>query len=408
MAVEAPAKHVFDFDDDDDDGPVVFKRINNLSSKKNELNSEIKKASSQRSDGHSGSRASYVQASNGQSSNSQKNKAIPSSKSLPVRSPILSPKASTSSARTSPVKSPVANFKTPASLNDHSKQALKQNKCNVVKEEKSPIKGATEANSDDDDDLQPLSGWLRGISNQGTKGVSTSSTAQSHRLVPKTEIKGSTEDPDDEAPLSVRFNMKSSAGTSSSKLYDSDEKKPLASKGEQNGSTVKGKQEKSSMLSGKRPLDKGNSSDQSSAKRPKISDTPTAMKSKQLAVKAEKADKEDDDDIPISQRIKKSTPTNSKTSSMKQKAAKVVSSSLKKLNKKSKKEFKNSKYIKSTKVSPSSGDGQKKWSTLVHNGVIFPPPFKPHGIKLLYDGRPVDLTPEQEEVYICHNIYMLL
>ncbi|MBA0561599.1 hypothetical protein Golob_018410, partial [Gossypium lobatum] len=359
---------------------------------------EIKKASSQRSDGHSGSRASYVQASNGQSSSSQKNKAFPSSKSLPVRSPILSPKASTSSARTSPVKSPVANFKTPASLNDHSKQALKQNKCNVVNEGKSPIKGATEANSDDDDDLQPLSAQLKGISNQGTKGASTSSTAQSHRLVSKTEIKGSTKDPDDEAPLSVRFNMKSSAGTSSSKLYDSDEKKPLASNSEQKCSTVKGKQEKSSMLSGKRPLDKGNSSDQSSAKKPKISDTPTAMKSKQLTVKAEKADEDDDDDIPISQRIKKSPPTNSKTSSMKQKAAKVVSSSLKKLNKKSKKEFKNSKYIKSTKVSPSSGDGQKKWSTLVHNGVIFPPPYKPHGIKLLYDGRPIDLTPEQEEV----------
>ncbi|MFQ6635324.1 hypothetical protein Gotur_011891 [Gossypium turneri] len=401
MAVEAPAKHVFDFDDDDDDeGPVVFKRNNTLSSKQNQLNSEIKKASSQRSDGHSGSRAFYVQASNGQSSSSQKNKAFPSSKSPPVRSPILSPKASTSSARTSPVKSPVANFKTPASLNDHSKQALKQNKCNVVNEGKSPIKGATVANSDDDDDLQPLSARLKGNSNQGTKGASTSSTAQSHRLVSKTEIKGSTKDPDDEAPLSVRFNMKSSAGTSSSKLYDSDEKKPLASNSEQKCSTVKGKREKSSMLSGKRPLDKGNCSDQSSAKKPKISDTPTAMKSKQLTVKAEKekADEDDDDDIPISQRIKKSPPSNSKTSSMKQKVAKVVSSSLKKLNKKSKKEFKNSKYIKSTKVSPSSGDGQKKWSTLVHNGVIFPPPYKPHGIKLLYDGRPIDLTPEQEEV----------
>ncbi|KAK8633504.1 hypothetical protein V6N13_014349 [Hibiscus sabdariffa] len=388
MAVEAPAKHVFDFDDEDEDGPIVFKRKNTLSSKQNRSNSEIKKASSKRSDGHSGSRASDVKASKVQSSNAQKDKAIPSSKSPPVRLPILSPKASASSAKT-------ANFKTQASLNDQSKHTLKKNMCTVVKEEKSPIKGTTETDSDDDDDSPPLSARLKGISTQGNKGVSTSSNAQSHRLVPKTEVKGSTEDPDDEAPLSARFNMKSSTGTSSPKLSGSVETKPLASKTEQNGSTMKDKQEKSSMLSGKRPLDKGNSSDQSSAKKPKISDTPTAMKSKQVAMKAEKDD-EDDDQIPISQRMKKSNPI-SKTS-MKQKATKVVSSSLKKINNKSKKEFKNSKYIKSSKVSPSSGDGQKKWSTLVHNGVIFPPPYKPHGIKMLYEARPVDLTPEQEEV----------
>ncbi|KAK8501727.1 hypothetical protein V6N12_002463 [Hibiscus sabdariffa] len=244
----------------------------------------------------------------------------------------------------------------------------------VVKEEQSPIKGTTEIDSDDDDDSQPLSVRLKGISSQGNKGVSTSSNAQSHWSVPKTEVKGSIEDPDDEAPLSARFNMKSSTGTSSPKPHGSVEKIPLASKTEQNGSTMKDKQEKSSMLSGKRPLDKGNSSDQSSAKKPKISDTPTAMKSKQVAVKAEKDD-EDDDHIPISQRMKKSTPV-SKTS-MKQKATNVVSS-LKKIN--------------------ILVMGRKSGVPWFINGVIFPPPYKPHGIKMVYEARPVDLTPEQEEV----------
>ncbi|KAK8712399.1 hypothetical protein V6N13_147639 [Hibiscus sabdariffa] len=513
MAVEAPAKYVSDFDDEYEDVPMVFKRNNTLSLKQIRL--------SQKSDAHSGSQASNVKASNGQSSNALKNKAIPSSKSPPVRLPILSPKASTSSAKTSSAKSPVACFKTPTSSNDQSKQALKQNMSTVVKEDKSTITCTTETDSDHGDS-QPLSVRLKGISTRGNIGASTSGNAQSHRLVPQAEVKGSTEDPDDEASLSARFNMKSSTGTLSSKLYDSDEKKRMASKTEQNGSTMKDKQENSSILSGKRLLDKGNSSDQSSAKRPKISDTPTTMKSKQetsdekkpmaskteqngstmklkqenssilsckrlldkgnasdqssakrpkisdtpttmktkqensdekksvaskteqngstmkdkqenssilsgkrlldkgnssyqssakrpkisdtpttmkskqLAVKSEKDD-EDDDHIPISQRMKMSTPV-SKTSSMKQKATKGVSSSLKKINKKSKKEFKNSKYIKSSRVSPSSGDGQKKWSTLVHNGVIFPPPYKPHGIKMLYEGRPVDLTPEQQEV----------
>lgn len=39
-----------------------------------------------------------------------------------------------------------------------------------------------------------------------------------------------------------------------------------------------------------------------------------------------------------------------------------------------------------------------KWNTLEHGGVLFPPEYAPHGVKLKYDGIPVDLTPEQEEV----------
>ncbi|KAL6080480.1 DNA topoisomerase I [Balamuthia mandrillaris] len=39
-----------------------------------------------------------------------------------------------------------------------------------------------------------------------------------------------------------------------------------------------------------------------------------------------------------------------------------------------------------------------KWRTLEHNGVLFPPAYRPHGAKMLYDGEPVELTAEQEEV----------
>ncbi|KAK9269439.1 hypothetical protein L1049_001213 [Liquidambar formosana] len=95
--------------------------------------------------------------------------------------------------------------------------------------------------------------------------------------------------------------------------------------------------------------------------------------------------------------MKKSGSSDSKSLPAKQKVTKVVSSSFKKTTKKSKKVTKKSKYSKSTKMLPSSGEGQK-WNTLVHNGVIFPPPYKPHGVKMLYKGKPVDLTPQQEEV----------
>jgi DNA topoisomerase-1 len=40
----------------------------------------------------------------------------------------------------------------------------------------------------------------------------------------------------------------------------------------------------------------------------------------------------------------------------------------------------------------------KKWKTLSHNGVVFPKEYEPHGVKMLYDGKPVELNAEQEEV----------
>jgi DNA topoisomerase-1 len=38
-----------------------------------------------------------------------------------------------------------------------------------------------------------------------------------------------------------------------------------------------------------------------------------------------------------------------------------------------------------------------QWSTMEHAGVSFPEPYVPHGIKMRYDGKPIDLTPVQEE-----------
>ena len=49
---------------------------------------------------------------------------------------------------------------------------------------------------------------------------------------------------------------------------------------------------------------------------------------------------------------------------------------------------------------PTKGDGTKKWETLEHNGVVFPPPYEPlpKNVKMRYDGVPVTLAPEAEEV----------
>nr|KYP42068.1 DNA topoisomerase 1 [Cajanus cajan] len=165
------------------------------------------------------------------------------------------------------------------------------------------------------------------------------------------------------------------------------------------------KQDKPSSLPAKRPLDNSNSL-HPSVKKPKVSDPAASIKKKPIPVKHElKAEEDDDDDIPISQRLKKSSMSGDKSSSTKKvlsKVNKVNKSGSKPFKKQAKKTFKkagkDSEYSKSTKLLPSSGDGQKKWTTLVHNGVIFPPPYQPHGVKMLFKGRPVDLTPEQEEV----------
>jgi DNA topoisomerase-1 len=49
---------------------------------------------------------------------------------------------------------------------------------------------------------------------------------------------------------------------------------------------------------------------------------------------------------------------------------------------------------------PSKGDGTKKWVTLEHNGVVFPPEYEPlpKNVKLIYDGVPVTLHKDAEEV----------
>lgn len=49
---------------------------------------------------------------------------------------------------------------------------------------------------------------------------------------------------------------------------------------------------------------------------------------------------------------------------------------------------------------PTKGDGTIKWTTLQHGGVVFPPAYEPlpKNVQLRYDGVPVTMAPEAEEV----------
>jgi len=41
---------------------------------------------------------------------------------------------------------------------------------------------------------------------------------------------------------------------------------------------------------------------------------------------------------------------------------------------------------------------KEKWNTLEHHGVSFFPGYEPHGVKLLFKGKPIDIRPEVEEI----------
>lgn len=380
MAVEAFAKTnlMEDMEDDDDDVPLVFKR-SSTTSKQNQSNS-----SSQKQDGRSGRQVSDVRSPNGQSSSGHKLKTVTSSKASPGYSPLTSPKASPSSSRTSHAP----NSKPSSSAGNQAKNVDQQS--NVTRESKQAVEPKSEPNdeAEDSDDDKPLrarlpSGLSKSNSIHANKVLGTSTSVHKSRPPKK-------EDSDDDIPLASRFQTKPNAGASTSKFTNSEEVKP---KFRPNGLP-------SATVLSKRPPGDVKSAPQASVKKPRLSDVSTPVSSKQPFVKTEKKteddDDDDEDDVPLSQRPKKAAVASaSKVSSIK-KATKVVSQSMKK----TKKKFKKTKYSKSSKVQPSSGEGQK-WTTLEHNGVIFPPPYKPHGVKMLYKGKPVDLTPEQEEVSIC-------
>lgn len=42
-------------------------------------------------------------------------------------------------------------------------------------------------------------------------------------------------------------------------------------------------------------------------------------------------------------------------------------------------------------------NNESKWTTFKHNGVLFPEPYVPHGIPLIYDGNKIILKPDSEE-----------
>ena len=111
------------------------------------------------------------------------------------------------------------------------------------------------------------------------------------------------------------------------------------------------------------------------------------------AKKVKKEESDDEDDIPLRKKAPlKKTPKKEAASPAKGKGKAKKEES----NDEDGDEEEEYKWWEDT----AKGDGTIKWTTLEHNGVVFPPEYEPlpKGVKMLYDGVPVTLAKEAEEI----------
>ncbi|XP_042474493.1 DNA topoisomerase 1 beta-like isoform X1 [Zingiber officinale] len=411
--------------EEDDDAPIIFRRSNSLL-KQGHSTSSLKKTTAQKDS--SSIFHQFVQ--NDSSSHKQNATSLPKASSekpmagsnigslLPAQSTNSSHDKLTTNDRRPKHEDELSDSDDdkPLSHRHNSVSAIVQRKCSVDSEkthihsshlivegrstEKMDLVDNPTIKSENSDDDKPLSVKYSGVINRSAFSHAAEapqkpkpSSLKSMKLTSNTSEE--TDDSEDAKPLLSRF-QSNVIGVSSAKVSNGPEK-PLSSKLKLNGSNKKGISSKTTAPKGgeKRPLSDANPAESSSSKKAKLTGTSVSAKVKQ-EVSVSKESKEDDNDhTPIAQRMKKSPSSNS-ASINQNTLLKTASSSFKKSNLTMNKK-RDSKFSKSLKAPVGSG-GEQKWTTLQHNGVIFPPLYKPHGIKMLYKGQPVDLTPEQEEV----------
>jgi DNA topoisomerase-1 len=128
-------------------------------------------------------------------------------------------------------------------------------------------------------------------------------------------------------------------------------------------------------------------------------DVPLAKKKKAKATNGVKAVKaESDSDAPLSRKapVKKTTAKVKPEASTPAKKGKVKKEKATDQDQEAEAEEDEYRWWED----PTKGDGTKKWTTLEHNGVIFPPEYEPlpSHVKMEYDGVPVTLHQDAEEI----------
>ncbi|CAK4031380.1 DNA topoisomerase 1 [Lecanosticta acicola] len=128
-------------------------------------------------------------------------------------------------------------------------------------------------------------------------------------------------------------------------------------------------------------------------------DVPLAKKKATAKQQAKKIKKEesDDDDKPLAKKAKKAAPARKTTVKKEETPAKKGKGKVKE---ESPEEGEDEEETYEWWNDPMKSDGTTKWTTLEHNGVVFPPEYEPlpSNVKMLYDGVPVSMHKDAEEI----------
>ena len=221
----------------------------------------------------------------------------------------------------------------------------------------------------------------------------------------KTSVKPKIEsDSDDDVPLARKEPSKSSKTLSKLTATDAglgmleNDDEPLIEKfskrkvsiekaAAKEAKSIRAKEDKSKKAASKKAVKKEESDSEEDVKPKKRKSNGTASAKKSTGVKKE----ESDSDAPLA----KKKATAKKTNGVKKEA-----SPTKKKGKKEEASEEPENEVYRWWDAPKKEDDSIKWDTLQHNGVIFAPEYEPlpKSIKLLYDGVPVTLSIEAEEI----------
>lgn len=206
---------------------------------------------------------------------------------------------------------------------------------------------------------------------------------------------------DDDEPLVKKTQRKPPKVTAAQIGEDSDDDMPLGQKLQKEKAAIEAKADKQAKslrakdnAKAKRASKADDDSDDIPLKKQKKTAAPPAKK-KTNGVKKE----ESDDDMPLK---KKKAPA-AKRNATKSESATPAPAKRGKKSAKDEAEDENPEEDEEEYrwwEDPSKGDGTKKWTTLEHSGVVFPPGYEPlpKNVKMRYDGVPVTIDPEAEEI----------
>lgn len=177
------------------------------------------------------------------------------------------------------------------------------------------------------------------------------------------------------------------------------EKAKIEKRAEKEAKEIRKQEKKTSAAATKKKTKKQDSDDDEPISKKKRQSNGTSSAKKQAnGVKKEESD---DDDVPLARKgpVKKTkTETKSETSTPLKRGSKAKA--VKKGETEQDLEAEDEEEEYRWWEDPTKGDGTIKWTTLEHAGVVFPPPYEPlpKNVKMLYNGTPVSMAPEAEEI----------